>query len=101
MLSNRMFRLRINTGLIFWDFPVTQMVKILPAMQENWVQSIHQEDPPEKEMAWRIPWTEEPGGLQSMGSQRLRQDCATNTYILAYSSLIQKRHILSISCLGN
>ena len=80
MISNRIFRLRINTGLIFWDFPVTQMVKNLPAMQENWIQSIRQEDPPEKEMAWRIPWTEEPGGLQSMGSQRLRQDCATNIY---------------------
>ena len=46
-----------------------------PAMQETWVQSLGKEDPPEKEMAthsnilaWRIPWTEEPGGLQSMGS---------------------------------
>ena len=45
-------------------------------MQETWVQSLGQEDPLEKEMvvyssilAWRIPWTEEPGGLQSMGSQ--------------------------------
>ena len=47
------------------------------SMQETWVQSLHQEDPLEKEMAthssmlaWEIPWTEEPGGLQSMGSQR-------------------------------
>ena len=53
---------------------VAQMVKNLPAMQETWVQSLSQEDPLEKEMAthssiaaWRIPWTEEPGGLQSMG----------------------------------
>ena len=53
------------------------MVKNLPAMQETGVQSLGQEDPLEKEMAtqssilvWRIPWTEEPGGLQSMGSQR-------------------------------
>ena len=45
-------------------------------MQEMWVQSLDQEDPPEKEMAthssilaWKTPWTEEPGGLQSMGSQ--------------------------------
>ena len=50
------------------------MVKNLPAKQETWVQSLGQEDPLEKGthssiLAWRIPWTEEPGGLQSMGSQ--------------------------------
>ena len=52
------------------------MLKNPPAVQETWVQSLGQEDPLEKEMvvyssilAWRIPWTEEPGGLQSMGSQ--------------------------------
>ena len=52
------------------------MVNNLPAMWEIWVQSLGQEDPLEKEMtthssilAWRIPWTEEPGGLQSMESQ--------------------------------
>ena len=57
------------------------MVKTLPAMQETWVQSLDQEDPLEKEMAthssvlaWRIPRTEEPGGLQTMGSQRVRHD---------------------------
>ena len=51
---------------------VVQSVKNLPAMQETWVRSLDQEDPLEKEMAthssihaWRIPWTEEPGGLQS------------------------------------
>ena len=50
------------------------MVKNLPAVQKTWVQSLGQEDPLEKEMAahssvlaWEIPWTEEPGGLQSMG----------------------------------
>ena len=54
------------------------MVKNLPAMQDTGVQSLSQEDPLEKEMAaysnilaWRIPWTEEPGGLQSVGSQRV------------------------------
>ena len=58
------------------DFPSAQMVKNLPAMQETRVRSLSQEDPLEQEMAthsstlaWRIPWTEEPGGLQSMGSQ--------------------------------
>ena len=60
---------------------VAQMVKNMPAMQETWVQFLGQEDPLEKEMsthshilAWRIPWTEEPGGLQSMGSQRVGHD---------------------------
>ena len=53
-----------------------QMVKRLPAMQETWVQSLHWEDPLKREMAthssilaWKIPWTEESGLLQSMGSQ--------------------------------
>ena len=57
------------------------MVKNLPAMRETWVQFLGQEDPLEKGMAtyssilaWRIPWTEEPGGLQSMGSQRVRHN---------------------------
>ena len=57
---------------------VAEMVKNLPAMQETRVRPLGQEDPLEKEMAthsdilaWRIPWTEEPGGLQSMGWQRV------------------------------
>ena len=57
---------------------VVQMVKNLPAMQETEVHSLGQEDPLEKGMsthshtlAWRIPWTEEPHGLMSMGSQRV------------------------------
>ena len=56
---------------------VAQLVKNLPAMQETQVRSLGQEDPLEKGMAthssilaWEIPWTEEPGGLQSMGSQK-------------------------------
>ena len=60
---------------------VAQRVKRLPAMQETWVQSLGQEDPLEKEMAthsstlaWKIPWTEKPGRLQSMGLQRVRHD---------------------------
>ena len=60
---------------------VAQMVKNLPAMQETQVQILGQEDPLEKGMvthssilAWRIPWTEEPGGLQSMGLQRVGHD---------------------------
>ena len=60
---------------------VAQTVKNLHAAQETWVRSLRGEDPPEKGMtthssilAWRIPWTEEPGGLQSMGSQRVGHD---------------------------
>ena len=60
---------------------VAQMVKRLPTMWETWVQSLGREDLLEKEMAtnssilaWKIPWTEEPGGLQSMGSQRVGHD---------------------------
>ena len=60
---------------------VAQMVKNLPAMQETQVQSLGWEDPLEKEMAihsstlaWKIPWTEEPGRLQSMGSERVRHN---------------------------
>ena len=63
------------------DSLMAQMVKRLPTVQETWVQSLNQEDSLEKEMAthsstlaWKIPWTEEPGRLQSMGSQRVRQD---------------------------
>ena len=57
---------------------VAQIVKNLPALRETWVQSLGREKSPEKRtatyssiVAWRIPWTEEPGGLQSMGSQTL------------------------------
>ena len=60
---------------------MAQMVKNLLAMQETWVQFLGQEEPLEKEMATyssilagKIPWTEEPGGLQSMGLQRVRHD---------------------------
>ena len=60
---------------------VAQRLKRLPAMRETWVRSLGQEDTLEKEiatqssiLAWRIPWTEEPGGLESMGSQRVGHD---------------------------
>jgi len=60
---------------------VAQMVKNPPAMPETWVCSLGWEDPLEEGMAthssilaWRTPWTEEPGGLQSMGSQRIRHN---------------------------
>ena len=60
---------------------VAQTLKRLPTVQETWVRSLGREDPLEKEMAthssilaWRIPWTEDPGRLQSMGLQRVRHD---------------------------
>ena len=66
---------------------VAPMVKHPPAVQETQVQLLHWEGPLEKGMAthssvlvWRIPWTEEPGRLQSMGSQRVRYDWVTNTF---------------------
>ena len=72
---------------------VGQMVKKLPEIQETPVQSLGQEDPLEKEMAtgssilaWRSTWTEEPGVLQSMGSQRVGHDWATNTHTLSVIS---------------
>ena len=63
------------------DSLVAQTVKNLPAMQETQIQSLDQKNSLEKGaathssiLAWRIPWTEEPGGLQPMGSQRVRHD---------------------------
>ena len=63
------------------------MVKYLPVMLETWIQSLGQEDPLEKGMAthssipaWRIPWTEEPDRLHSMGSQRVWYDWTTNIF---------------------
>ena len=68
------------------DLPVGQMVKNLPARQETWVRSLDGEDPLEKGMAthssilaWRIPWTEEPGRLQFVGLQRVEHDWIANT----------------------
>ena len=65
----------------WWGFPGGSEVKSLPAMQENCVRSLGWEDPLEKGktthssiLAWRIPWTEEPGGLQFTGSQRVRHN---------------------------
>ena len=69
----------IQTG--FRASPVAQMGKNLPAMWETQIHSLHWEDPLEKGMAthsrilaWEIPWTEDPGGLQSMGSLRVGHD---------------------------
>ena len=71
----------LNNMLIIQASLVGQMVKCLPEMWETQVQSLGQKDPLEKEMAtrsstlaWKIPWTENPGRPQFMGSQRVEQD---------------------------
>ena len=68
----------LGTYSVLWASLVAQRLKRLPPMQDTWVRSLGRDDPLEREMAtyssilaWRIPWTEEPGGLQSMGSQRV------------------------------
>ena len=76
---------KLWNGGNLWTSLVVQMVKLLSTMRETWVQSLGWEDPLEKEMAihsstiaWKIPWTEEPGRLQSTGSQRVRHDWVTS-----------------------
>jgi len=73
-----------------------QTVRNLPAMQETWVQSLGQGDPFEKGMAthssvlaWRIPWTEEPGGLQSRGSQKEKNTIKTKPKMTQVAELIE------------
>ena len=78
---------------------VTQVAKNPPATQETWAWSLGQEDPPEKETAthssildWKIPWTEEAGGLQFMGLQRIVLDWATNTMSTFDYNVIMQPH---------
>ena len=87
-----------NWNPLKWvSFLVAQTVKNLPAMWETQVWSLDQEDPLEKEMttdssilAWRILWTEVPSGLQSIGSQRVRQDWTTDAFFLKWIILFFK-----------
>ena len=83
-MRNKGLLLIKHLGNSILTFLVAQTVKNLPQMQETWVHSLGQEDPLEESMvihstilAWRIPWKEEPGGLQSMASQRVRHHWAT------------------------
>ena len=98
MMNDSLNRRKRNKSLItcippIRVFPVAQTVKNLPATHETWVQSLGQENPLKKGMtvhssilAWRIPWREEPGRLQDVGSQRVGHDWATNTtYLLLYT----------------
>ena len=79
-----------KAGLIIY-FLVAQTVKRLPTMRETWVWSLSWEDPLEKAMAshsstlaWKIPWMEEPGRLQSMGSLRVRHDWMTSLSLFTF-----------------
>ena len=72
---------------VYWAFLAAQAVKHLPAMWEARVKSLGWKDPLEKEMAthssthaWKIPWMEKPGGLQSMGSQRVGHEVSDFTF---------------------
>ena len=86
---------------------VAQTVKCLPAMQETRVRFLGREDPLEKEMeihsstlAWKIPWTEEPDRLQSMGSQRVRHNWVTSLILLPlYLLVFRPRGIWDLSSL--
>ena len=80
---------------------VAQMVKRLPTMWETWLWSLGREDPLEKKMptlssilAWKIPWMEEPGKLQSVGSQKVRHNWVTNTFSSCH--LLPPRSLISI-----
>ena len=84
-----------------WASQVAQMIKNLPAIQKTWVQSLGQQDPLEKGMAThssiiaqRIAWTEEPGGPQSTGLQRVRHDWMTNTCTSLHICCICNIHLL-------
>ena len=84
-------------------FPGGSVVRNPPAMQETWVQSLGWEDPLEKEMAthsstlaWEIPWREEPGGLQSMGSHRVGHDwgtACTHTHLVLECIRVSASHL--------
>ena len=84
----------LNIWLLFGVSLAAQKVKKLPAVQENGDQSLDWEDPLKKEIAthssvldWRIPWSEEPGGLQSMRSQRVRHNWAANTFTFTFNTV--------------
>ena len=77
---------------VYWSSLVAQIVKNMPVMQETWIWSLGQEDPLKKGMAthssilaWRVSWTEEPGRLQSVESQRIGHNWATNTSTILFS----------------
>ena len=84
---------------------MAQRLKHLPALRETWVQFLGREDPLEKELAthssvlaWRIPWTKEPGGLQSTGSQRVGHDF---TFTFSHPRCLENASFRAMPCLSN
>ena len=106
-LIQKLIKDRLAGENVLWTFEVsrggltTQIGKNPPAVQGTWVRSLGQEDPLEKGMAthssilaYRIPWTEEPGGLCSLGLQRVGHDWMTNTFTFHRNEVkAPKRHI--------
>ena len=93
----------VSIYVFFGASLVAKVVKNLPAMWETQVRSLGWEDPMKKGMAthssilaWEIPWTEEPGGLQSMGSQRVRHDRATNTLTYVFFNSFHQCFVIFI-----
>ena len=81
---------------------MAQTIKRLPAVREIWVRSLDQKDPLEKEMAthssilaWEIPWTEEPGGLQSMESQRVGHNRVTSLDSRPETLTLKKTNVIA------
>ena len=96
--AHTLILLKLNCGN-YWTSLVAQTVKNMPAMQETWVQSVGQEDPLEEGMAthssilaWRIPWTREPGRLQSMGLQSWTQLSYTHTHTHTHTHTQKSGH---------
>ena len=87
-----MYLFFLNWSIVyFWASLVAQMVKNLPAMRETWDRSLGWKDPLEEGLAthssilpWRIPWPEEPGGLQSMGLQKIGHSWATACWVILF-----------------
>ena len=91
LLTELLLLLTHSVDITLWASLVAQMVKCLPTMRETRVQSLGREDLLEKAMAphsstlaWKIPWTEEPGRLQSMGLQRVGHDWATSLSLFTF-----------------
>ena len=89
---------RHNIRIWIWTSLVAQRVKHLPAVRETWVPSLGREDPLEREMAthssilaWKIPWTEEPGRLQTIGLPRVGHDWATSLSLSMHLEEIKSR----------
>ena len=103
-LTDEWIKMIWYTYTMEWTSLVAQMVKSLSAVQKTWVQYLGQEDPLQKGMAMhssilarRIPWKDEPGGLQSMESQRVGHNRAIFTHPVAYSSALKKNEIMSFA----